>query len=197
MAKKVSSRRQTANQSGDNRLRNIIIGGVIAIVVIALGLLLYLNLQEPEALTDLQRFVGLDRAHDEEVVYDDTGLPPVGGIHSGVWQNCGIYDEPIETKNAVHSMEHGAVWVTYQTDLAADDVETLRDEVSQYRYAILSPFEGLQSPVVLTAWGIQLEVDSADDSRIATFLDRYVQGPQTPEIGATCSDGNGTPLVMN
>jgi len=197
MAKKVSSRRQAANQSGDKTLRNIIIGGVIAIVVIALGVLLYLSLQEPEALSDLQRFVGLERAHDENVVYDDTGLPPVGGIHSGVWQNCGIYDEPIDTKNAVHSMEHGAVWVTYQPDLPTEDVETLQDEVSQYRYALLSPFEGLQSPVVLTAWGIQLEVDSADDNRITTFLDRYVQGPQTPEIGATCSDGNGTPLALN
>ena len=50
---------------------------------------------------------------------------------------------------------------------------------------------------VLTAWGVQLELDSADDNRITTFLDRYVQGPQTPEIGATCSDGNGTPLVLN
>jgi hypothetical protein len=97
----------------------------------------------------------------------------------------------------MHSLEHGAVWVTYQPDLPADDVETLQEEVSNYNYALLSPFEGLKSPVVLTAWGIQLEVDSADDDRIATFLDRYVQGPQTPEIGATCSDGTGTPITLN
>ena len=89
------------------------------------------------------------------------------------------------------------MWVAYQPDLPAADVGLLRDEVSQHRYALLSPFEGLKSPVVLTAWGIQLEVDSADDGRIATFLDRYVQGPQTPEVGATCSDGNGTPITLN
>lgn len=197
MSKRIRGRRPAAKQSGDNRLRNIIIGGAIALAVIALSVLLYLSLQEPEALADLQRFVGLERAHDEEAVYEETGLPPVGGVHSGVWQNCGIYDEPIDIKNAVHSMEHGAVWVTYQPDLPADDVETLRDEVSQYNFALLSPFEGLKSPVVLTAWGIQLEVDSADDGRIGTFLDRYVQGPQTPEIGATCSNGTGTPLTVN
>lgn len=195
--KKASGRRQAAKQSNDNRLRNIIIGGVIALAIIALGVLLYMSLQEPEALSDLQRFVGLERAHDEEVVYDETGLPPVGGIHSGIWQNCGIYDEPIVTKHAVHSMEHGAVWVTYQPDLPADDVDMLRETVSQHRYALLSPYENLKSPVVLTAWGIQLEVDSADDNRIATFLDRYVQGPQTPELGATCSNGNGTPMSLN
>ncbi len=197
MSKKISSRRQGTKQSGNNSVRNIIIGGVIVVAVVALGVLLYLSIQEPQALTDLQRFAGLDRSHDENVVYEDTGLPPVGGTHSGVWQNCGIYDEPIETKNAVHSMEHGAVWVTYQPDLPADDVNTLRDDVSQYDYAILSPFEGLKSPVVLTAWGIQLEVNSADDNRIGTFLERYVQGPQTPEFGATCSDGNGTPITFN
>jgi hypothetical protein len=194
MSKKVSSRRTAKSQAGDHQLRNIIIGGVIALAIIALGALLYLSLQEPETLADLQRFVGLERAHDEEVVYDQTGLPPVGGIHSGIWQNCGIYDAPVETKNAVHSMEHGAVWVAYQPDLPAGEVETLRDEVSGYRYALLSPYPDLRSPVVLTAWGIQLEVDSADDDRVATFLERYVLGPQTPEPGATCSDGVGTPL---
>lgn len=194
MAKKLSTRRQATKQSGDNTLRNVIIGLVIAIVVIGLGALLYMSLQEPEALADLQRFVGLDRAHDENVVYDETGLPPVGGTHSGTWQNCGIYDEPIEAKNAVHSMEHGAVWVTYQPDLPAEEVEQLRQAVSGYSYALLSPYPDLKSPVVLTAWGVQLEVDSADDDRVATFLERYVLGPQTPEFGASCSNGNGTPI---
>lgn len=194
MSKRVSSRRQSTKQDSDHTVRNIVIGAVVALVIIGLGVLLYLSLQEPEALADLQRFVGLERAHDEEVEYEQTGLPPVGGIHSGVWQNCGIYDEPIETKNAVHSLEHGAVWVTYQPDLAADDVETLQDAVRGRRYALLSPYPDLRSPIVLTAWGIQLEVDSADDDRVSTFLDRYEQGPQTPELGATCSDGTGTPL---
>jgi hypothetical protein len=195
-SKKSSGRRQATKQSGNNTARNIIIGGIIAVAVVALGVLLYLSMREPATLADLQRTVGLSRGHDENAVYEDTGLPPMGGVHSDVWQNCGVYDAPIEAKNAVHSMEHGAVWVTYQPDLPADDVATLRDDVSKHSYTILSPFEGLKSPVVLTAWGIQLTVDSAGDSRIADFLDRYVQGPQTPELGATCSDGIGTPIAV-
>ncbi|UCG24173.1 MAG: DUF3105 domain-containing protein [Chloroflexota bacterium] len=194
MSKRGTRRRQLASQSGDQTVRNIVIGGVVALIIIGLGALLYMSLQEPEALAELQRFVGLERAHDEDVIYDQTGLPPVGGIHSGIWQNCGIYDEPIVAKHAVHSMEHGAVWVTYQPGLPADDVEMLRDAVGDHSYALLSPYPDLRSPVVLTAWGIQLEVDSADDDRVATFLDRYVLGPQTPELGATCSNGNGTPI---
>jgi len=195
MAKKSSgSRRPGGQQTVRSNWQKYVFAGVISLAVVALGVLLYLNLQEPEALAGLVRSVGLERAHDEAVVYSDTDLPPTGGVHSGVWQNCGIYDEPIEAKNAVHSLEHGAVWITYQPDLPADDVDRLRDLVPEGSFIVLSPYTGLKSPVVLTAWGIQLEIDSASDDRIATFIDRYERGPQTPEPGAICHDGIGTPL---
>lgn len=194
MRAKPVKRRQLATQSEDHRQRNIIIGTVAGLVVIGLGVLLYLSIQEPQALDGLRRFAGLSRGHDENVVYEGQDLPPVGGLHSGVWQNCGIYDEPIEAKNGVHSMEHGAVWITYHPDLPAGDVETLQNTVRDESFVVMSPYPGLKSPVVLTAWGIQLEVDSVDDDRIINFVDLYQQGPQTPELGATCSDGTGTPL---
>ena len=194
MAKKTSKRPAGNNLATKNKLRNYIIWGAVALGVIALGALLYLNLQEPETLSDLVRSVGLERGHDENVVYEGSELPPVGGIHSGIWQNCGIYDEPVLAKNAVHSMEHGAVWITYRPDLPAGDVDRLRDTVQGEPYVLLTPYEGLKSPVVLTAWGIQLEVDEANDDRIATFIERYEQGPQTPEPGATCQDGTGSPI---
>ena len=43
--------------------------------------------------------------------------------------------------------------------------------------------------MVLTAWGVQLEVDSANDPRIDEFLDTYVLGPQTQEQNAACTGG--------
>ncbi len=186
------SRRQ-AKESQKN-LRNYAIFGAIALGVAALGVLLYLSLRDPGVIDGLRRIAGLPRSHDDDIVYDDTGLPPAGGIHASIWQNCGIYTEPISAANAAHSMEHGAVWVTYQPDLDQDEVELLQDLVRDERFVLLSPFPGLQSPVVLTAWGIQLEIDSADDSRIPEFIDRYQQGPQTPELGASCVNGVGTPL---
>jgi hypothetical protein len=53
--------------------------------------------------------------------------PPVGGDHNPVWQNCmgDIYAEPIANEHAVHSLEHGAVWVTYKQGLGADQVDQL------------------------------------------------------------------------
>jgi hypothetical protein len=135
-----------------------------------------------------------DRGHDEGVVFEAGGLPPVGGTHSPRWQTCGIYDQPVESKNAVHSMEHGAVWITYSPELATAEIETLRDLVQGQSYLLLTPFPNLDSDVVLTAWGIQLPVNSVDDDRIAQFIDEYRLGPQTPEFGATCDGGVGQPI---
>ncbi len=132
--------------------------------------------------------------HDEGVVIEEAALPPVGGVHSPRWQTCGIYDQPVEAKNAIHSMEHGAVWITYHPDLPAEEVEILREQVRGQSYLLLSPYPDLASDVVLSAWGIQLEVDSADDERIGQFISQYRLGPQTPEFGASCDGGVGRPL---
>ena len=37
--------------------------------------------------------------------------PPTNGDHDPLWQNCGFYEEPIEDRHAVHSMDHGVVWI--------------------------------------------------------------------------------------
>ena len=91
-------------------------------------------------------------------------------------------------------MEHGAVWITYQPNLSSKDIATLRNLVSGHSFVILSPYTGLPAPVVASAWGVQLKVQSANDPRIAQFIRKYEQGPQTQEPGAACSGGTGTPI---
>ncbi len=120
--------------------------------------------------------------------------PPVGGPHNGEWLNCGIYDTPVPNENAVHSLEHGAVWLTYRPDLPAADVEALRALVRGRSHALLSPYPDLPSPVVASAWGLQLKVDSASDPRLARFVEQYEQGSQTPEPGASCRSTVGAPI---
>jgi hypothetical protein len=190
------TRISTLQEEGSNN-RQIIIAVGVGLGVLALGILLFLSLRPPATIEGIDRVVGLSTGHDPEVVYENADqLPPIGGIHHPTWQNCGIYDEPIEAKHALHSLEHGAVWVTYSPELSDDDVATLQDTVRDESFVVLSPYPRLRSPVVLTAWGIQLEVDSVDDSRIATFIERYQQGPQTPELGATCQNGTGSPIAV-
>ncbi len=123
------------------------------------------------------------------LTYD--GTPSYGGDHNSVWSTCtgNVYTEPIPEENATHSLEHGAVWVTYRPDLPADEVAALRKQVDGIDYRLMSPFPGLPSAISLQAWGRQLSLDSATDPRLDTFLQKYTSGPQTPERGAACSGG--------
>jgi hypothetical protein len=131
----------------------------------------------------------LSRNHVEGAVeYEQT--PPLGGDHNSVWQNCQgvVYTDRIAAENAVHSLEHGAVWITYRPDLPADQVETLAGAVQARDYMLMSPVPDLPSPIVLTAWGKHLAVDSADDPRIDQFIRVYRQRA-SQEPGATCGGG--------
>jgi hypothetical protein len=116
--------------------------------------------------------------------------PPVAGPHNGAWQRCmgNVYDAPIASEHAVHSMEHGAVWVTYRPDLPKDQVDALKAKVEGQEYMLMSPFEGLDVPVSLQAWGYQLKVDSATDGRVDEFI-KAMRVNASIEPGATCQGG--------
>lgn len=191
-------------------LTNMVIGLVVVVAVVVVATVAILNGQTTQTvnyasnnttvtvsdgngnIVGLQTFSNLSRNHTSaSVTYAQ--VPPVGGDHNPAWQNCGIYSSPIQNVNAVHSMEHGAVWITYQPTLASASVNQLRSLVSGHSYFLLSPYPGLPSPVVASAWGVQLKVDTSNDPRLALFLKKYEQGPQTPELGATCSGGVGSP----
>jgi len=137
-------------------------------------------------------YSALARNHVQgKVDYPQT--PPVGGDHAPIWQNCGYYSQPIVNEQGVHSMEHGAVWITYSPDLPPDQVGVLRKLAESQTYILVSPFPGLPSPVVASAWGAQLELPSATDPELAAFLKQYRQSPKAPEPGAACSGASGTP----
>jgi hypothetical protein len=174
--------------------RNLIILGMVLVGVVGLALILYLNVRPEPQIRGAVQFPRPARGHDDTLVFNTSELPPAGGEHYNIWQNCGIYEEPIQTGNAIHAMEHGALWITYQPDLAADEVAALEELVRGQTFLLLSPYPGQRSPIVLTAWGIQLEVDSVDDGRIPDFIERYRLGSQTPELGGACTQGVGVPL---
>ena len=136
--------------------------------------------------------VGSANVHTEENV-DYAQSPPAGGAHNPVWQNCGFYDEPVRDETAVHSLEHGAVWITYRPDLFQEQIERLGDLTQSSDYVLVSPYPDLDAPVVASAWGKQLALESAEDPALERFIQVYVQGPQTPEPGAPCSGGVGWP----
>lgn len=187
-----------------DRRRTVLIASVVGVVVLALvggtGFVVWDSARkeaqvENAAVHDIrgvETFPDLTSKHTtDEVGYAQT--PPVGGDHDPTWQNCGVYRQPVRDENAVHSLEHGAVWITYDPALADDEVATLEKLAKNHAYVLVSPYEGLGSDIVATAWGYQLRVESADDARLPVFLRKYVLNRELPEVGAPCSNGVGTP----
>jgi uncharacterized protein DUF3105 len=131
----------------------------------------------------------LTRDHTEGSVSYDV-LPPVGGDHNPIWLDCEgtVYEQPVPNENAVHSLEHGAVWITYRPDLPADEVAALAERVAADTKMFMSPFPELDAPISLQAWGYQLKVDDAGDDRIDEFI-RVLRVNASPEGPNARCDG--------
>jgi hypothetical protein len=117
--------------------------------------------------------------------------PAVGGRHNNDWQNCmgDVYDAPIAQEHAVHSLEHGAVWITYRPGLPRAQVDALAGKVRGREKMMMSPFDGLDAPISLQAWGFRLKVADAGDERVDEFIrtmrvNASIEGPN-----ASCSQG--------
>lgn len=174
----------------------IVIGGVVAAVIAAFIVVLVLDFQSgsvggpPSGVEDVD--VGEAGQHTEgDVDYGQT--PPAGGEHDPAWQNAGYYSSPVREENAVHTLEHGAVWLTYSPDLPQGQVNELQQIANSRECVLVSPYPDLGAPVVASAWGKQLELEGAEDPALDRFIGTYLRGEQTPEPGAACTGGVGTP----
>lgn len=192
---------QQQHQRAERRRSIMIIGTAIGIAAVILGVTMLAVVQKnrenaelaaaaKEPVDGIEKFPGLSRNHVNGAV-DYPQTPSVGGDHAPVWVNCGAYTAPIEATQATHSLEHGAVWIGYQPGLPGGQVDALTELAQANSYVILSPVEGMPAPITLSAWGVQLQVKSVDDPRLATFVEKYQQGEQTPEPGAPCTGGTG------
>lgn len=143
-----------------------------------------------DKIPGIEHYANLSRNHKTTTVsYPQS--PPVGGDHSPVWADCTgtVYPSQIANENAVHTLEHGAVWITYKPGLPADQLDVLTKLVAGQQYTLLTPYAGLKTNVSMQAWGYQLFVDSATDPRVKQFIsDLRLNQKNTPELGASCDN---------
>ncbi|MBX3071888.1 MAG: DUF3105 domain-containing protein [Thermomicrobiales bacterium] len=180
-----------AKQKRDRLVTRVVLGAIAVVLIGALAyeVINYISTREERQMPDnvaTYAYAGGDHTYDT-VDYPES--PPVGGTHDPAWQTCDFYDAPIRNENAVHSLEHGAVWITYRPDLSDEEKERLRDIRGGDRYVLVSEYADQESPIVATAWNNQLEIDSAEDVELKQFINYFRQGPQTQEPGATCDGG--------
>ncbi|MFB2579731.1 DUF3105 domain-containing protein [Herbiconiux sp. P15] len=192
-AEKVAALVAQQKRQQRNKRFGIIGGAVAGVVAVGLIITFVVTSAEPQvdpasiSIADLQTY-DLTANHVEGTVdYEQT--PPAGGDHNAVWLNCGVYEEAVPNENAVHALEHGAVWVTYNPDVVDEaGVQTLRDQLPD-NYVVLSPFPGLSSPVVISAWDNQVFLDGVNDERLGDFVQKFWRSNDAPEPGAACTGG--------
>jgi hypothetical protein len=181
-----------------------LIAAAVAVVVFAAAVITYAvvqvnrsNADEVESVDEIDGVQTFDYPAGQEHVttpVDYAESPPVGGPHAPPpdWADCTgtVYDVDIRHENAVHSLEHGAVWITYDPEALSDDeIATLAGLVEGESGRMLSPYEGLDSPISIQSWGHQLKVDSVDDIRLKQFADFLTLNSEfTPEPGASCEN---------
>jgi hypothetical protein len=177
----------------------------VAVVLVAVGVISYAAVQankagKPFGERPAQLIAGVEnyRKSDPDMLtrnhvaakvqYKLT--PPVGGDHNSRWQNCmgDVYDAQIANEHAVHSLEHGAVWITYRPGLPKAQVDALAEKVRGTDFIMMSPYPGLDKPLSLQAWGFQLKLDKADDPRVDDFINGFRKAA-TVEPMATCGNG--------
>lgn len=179
-----------------------LIAGALVVVLFAAAVITYAvvkvneaNEGKVEAVSDIAGIETYEYANGQQHVTTSVAYPespPVGGEHDGTWADCTgtVYTVDIRHENAVHSLEHGAVWITYDPEALSDaEVATLAELVDGVSGRMLSPYAGLDSPISLQSWNHQLKVDSADDERITQFADFLTRNSDfTPEVGASCEN---------
>lgn len=149
--------------------------------------LVFLTACSSPAIEGVKTFSYLSGTHAQGLLtYKEA--PAVGGPHKPGWQNCAVYTAPLYQMYVVHSLEHGAVSITYRPGLPDAQLNTLTDLARGHTYTLLSPYQQT-SPIILTAWGAQLSVDAASDPRVLAFVKQYEQSKSAPEPGAPCSGG--------
>jgi hypothetical protein len=170
----------------------------VVIVALAVGVVFYAvhagkkksTASNPDKISGIVHKSFPSGNHENGVIkYTDS--PPFGGPHAPVWADCTgtVYPNQIASENAVHDLEHGAIWITYKPGLATDQVDVLTKLVAGNPYMLLTPYAGLKSNVSLQAWGYQLFVDSATDPRVQQFIsDLRLNQKNTPELGASCTN---------
>jgi hypothetical protein len=179
---------------------------MVAVVVVAVGIIgyggwaVYQNGRSwQDRAADIDGLVNYREKNPKALTYDRHTQgpltypmnPAVGGKHNNDWQNCmgDIYDAPIAQEHAVHSLEHGAVWITYRPGLPQAQIDTLASKVRGREKMMMSPYEGLDAPISLQAWGYRLKVDNADDSRIDEFIKTMRVNASIEGPNASCAQG--------
>ena len=164
---------------------------IITIVIVIIGFLAWLFIESSKPLPG-QKFPDEGRDHIEVgKAVDYKTNPPTSGKHYADWVRAGVYSEPKDDRNLVHSLEHGYITMYYRcsdksgSPEATESAELLpeckdrRDQLVKIyekkgkRKLIVIPRENLEANFAISAWTSLDKFNEFDQSRIEKFIDAH------------------------
>ena len=189
-----SEQQAAPQQRAGLRERFAAVGGVWAVVIAAgvIGLVVFaifavggsgFDSSEDPLLGDEVEIGQADHVQTLAQMEIVPGLPPAGGPHFPVWLDPGIYGSPVSDGEAVHSLEHGMVWISYNPDLVDEEQVAALSEVAEEfgNDVLLSPRPGNAMAVAAVSWGRLLRLDDVDAELLGEFV--VTNRNRSPEPG--------------
>ena len=168
------------------RNRRLLIGAGVAVLLVG-AILFFATRPPPIALASVETFPDQGQLHldvtDPVPVYNSD--PPTSGPHATAPAACGIYRAAPPDINVIHNLEHGVIVAYYNPETASaarDDLESFARDAGTH--VIVTPRDGMESPITLTAWTHLLRLDTYDRAAIDAFYGEFAQ--RGPEVGVPC-----------
>lgn len=165
--------------------------GAIVVAVVVIGALVFANRPGSGSAVSTDPLLGEAREaggaathiEDPKLVIVLPGEPPTGGPHFPVPQRIGTYDAPVPDGAAIHTLEHGAVWVSYDPEQVDEaTLRQLRDLARKFdKDVLLSPRPENAKPIVAVSWGRLLALDGFDTKQLEAFVE--TNRNRSPEPG--------------
>lgn len=99
---------------------------ILAVIIGLVGLLAWLFIESTKPLPGT-KITDLGRGHvpiGTKVDYNSN--PPTSGKHYEDWVKSGVYSEPKDDRNLVHSLEHGYVVMSYNCDVKPQSLNLVK-----------------------------------------------------------------------
>jgi hypothetical protein len=162
--------------------------GIITAAVVFVGFLVWSNrpvsVSENPLMGEERQDYGTQHVATEAEMVIPPDEPPVSGPHFPVWlPDGGAYDQPVQDGNALHNLEHGMVWISYNPELVSEEqIQTLRDFAEDRGDdVIVSPRPANAAPIIAASWLRILTLDAPDADVLEQFVRTNLN--RSPEPG--------------
>ena len=111
--------------------------------------------------------------------------PPTSGPHWPQQAECKIYTQEVPDEAAIHSLEHGAIWISYKDKndkkLLAELTSLVKKNSSKI---LLSPRSKNDLAIAIASWGRLLKLEEFDEQQTNDFIKANINN--SPEPFAAC-----------